>query len=690
SETVSILTPNRVPQIAAIANVVLKNNESVAVNVTAIDDAADHITLTATGLPPFATFTDNGNGTGVINIVPSSGAIGYYPGIKITASDNLDSARSAMFDITVVDKDISSVYINFSDGVFTGKRPWNNFSQWPLAGSAMSGLLDDGNANSGMNITILDNMDILNRGMIPGNGETIYPDSVMRTSLYDQSTSTKRIRLSGLSTSRRYNVVFFASHDFGLKCLTNFTINGTTVSLDATYNMNKTVQINGIVPNASGEIVINIAKAAGNDLAILTSLVVQSYASSVTLLSPTDLRVTGIASNSLKLQWADRASDETGFQVWRATDTLNSSFALVATLAANATSYTDNNLKANRTYYYTVRAVKSGQFSAYCNMAQATTYASNVYINFTGVNDVGSPWNNTHAAPVAGALWSGFKNEAGQTTSTGMEIIDAFSEVHPLGMVTGNNSGYYPDDLLMYSYYVFPGITAKVKVKGLNVAHRYDFTFVGSSAGFGDLRSAYIINGKTYYLNAALNLGYGRLVVHDIQPDENGEVEISIHRGSSQSPGGYLNAMIISGVSKPAFATPVLPGSAPQSMGMPSAMPGQDTAATAGRRSAEVAAANTQEITIEKGYINAYPNPFYNAFNVVFDAEDGERAVITVFNQAGQNVYLNNVAGTVGGRNQVRIQPGNGMSKPGTYIVRVELLGRDNKMRVKTLKLVKL
>src|SRR6202011_703079 len=105
----------RVPLIAPISNITLKNNQSLIVNVTAIDDITDHITLSAKGLPSFATFTDFGNGTGVISIAPLLGSIGTYSGVTITAKDNSDSSRSTSFDISVIDKDVSSTYINFSD-----------------------------------------------------------------------------------------------------------------------------------------------------------------------------------------------------------------------------------------------------------------------------------------------------------------------------------------------------------------------------------------------------------------------------------------------------------------------------------------------------------------------------------------------------------------------------------------------
>jgi hypothetical protein len=50
--------------------VALKNNQTATVNITAKDDNTDHVTLSVSGLPSFATFVDNGNGTGTIAITP--------------------------------------------------------------------------------------------------------------------------------------------------------------------------------------------------------------------------------------------------------------------------------------------------------------------------------------------------------------------------------------------------------------------------------------------------------------------------------------------------------------------------------------------------------------------------------------------------------------------------------------------
>ncbi len=88
-------------------------------------------------------------------------------------------------------------------------------------------------------------------------------------------------------------------------------------------------------------------------------------------LAPTGLQAKAAASNSIRLTWADNASDETGYVVERSLDGQN--WSKVATLAANAVSYTNTGLSANKLYRFRVYALKDALLSAFSNTAQAQT-----------------------------------------------------------------------------------------------------------------------------------------------------------------------------------------------------------------------------------------------------------------------------------------------------------------------------
>jgi outer membrane biosynthesis protein TonB len=87
--------------------------------------------------------------------------------------------------------------------------------------------------------------------------------------------------------------------------------------------------------------------------------------------APTNLLATAISSSQIGLSWTDNSTNETGFQIQRSNDDV--SFALIATLGANVTTYTDNGRTPATTYYYRARAYNSRGNSALSNVASSTT-----------------------------------------------------------------------------------------------------------------------------------------------------------------------------------------------------------------------------------------------------------------------------------------------------------------------------
>jgi hypothetical protein len=87
--------------------------------------------------------------------------------------------------------------------------------------------------------------------------------------------------------------------------------------------------------------------------------------------APTNLLATAISSSQIALSWTDNANNEAGFQIQRSSNGVN--FALIATVGANVTTYTDNGRTAGTTYYYRARAFNARGNSAVSNIASATT-----------------------------------------------------------------------------------------------------------------------------------------------------------------------------------------------------------------------------------------------------------------------------------------------------------------------------
>ena len=103
SFTLTVNNVNRAPTLTAIASQSLDEGDSLTVNITANDpDGANTIVLTAPGLPAFATLTDNGDGTGVIQIEPGFEDAGSF-NIAVLATDSGGLTDTESFTLTVND-----------------------------------------------------------------------------------------------------------------------------------------------------------------------------------------------------------------------------------------------------------------------------------------------------------------------------------------------------------------------------------------------------------------------------------------------------------------------------------------------------------------------------------------------------------------------------------------------------------
>jgi hypothetical protein len=144
-------------------------------------------------------------------------------------------------------------------------------------------------------------------------------------------------------------------------------------------------------------------------------------------------RCDAVWAGSLRLTWSDNSSNETGFRIERKTGT-GGSFALVATVAANAMSHVDTGLIDGTTYCYRVRAYNGSSVSSYsnesCSVATSTVqqYTLNVGKAGTGSGTVtsaptgitcGTDCSQSYnsgtgivltATPAAGSVFAGWNN----------------------------------------------------------------------------------------------------------------------------------------------------------------------------------------------------------------------------------------------------------------------------------------
>lgn len=175
------------------------------------------------------------------------------------------------------------------------------------------------------------------------------------------------------------------------------------------------------------------------------------------------------------------------------------------------------------------------------------TTAYKVFINFTtSWFKAAAPWNNINGSIWKGTYMQNLLDSNGNTTKVELELMSSWNGSKLGGTVTGNNSGVYPDDVINGLYW-FQNKTPQIKVSGLDVNKKYNFTFFGSRTGKGlDKTTVYAIGALKDSLNAAENTSQ-TVTLEDIYADANGEVLIDISRGVNAAY-GYLNALVVEAV----------------------------------------------------------------------------------------------------------------------------------------------
>lgn len=99
---------------------------------------------------------------------------------------------------------------------------------------------------------------------------------------------------------------------------------------------------------------------------------------------PGNLAAMIVSSSQIDLAWFDNGDNETAFEIERAIGAAGT-WSVLASVAANSTSYSDTSLTPGTTYHYRVRALNTGGYSGNSNEADATTPFPTTTITLTSV-----------------------------------------------------------------------------------------------------------------------------------------------------------------------------------------------------------------------------------------------------------------------------------------------------------------
>ncbi len=313
------------------------------------------------------------SGDTTLNVLLSALQQGVYTyQLKVTDDDG-DSDRDtvAVTVIPDVPLNVDPIYVNFNRSwVNNIPAPWfNNFSTTPVQGLVLSDLIDETGFNTGIDVTL-----VTNWFRDHGNGMAVdgfTPERVMRTA-YWFKTDQESFKLSSLNPLLRYDLTFFASYNNATSRLTEYTVGAQTVSLEPAFNTSNAVTIFGLIPDGSGEILIDVKKGPGSLGGYINALVIQpSIDDANPPAAPTNLLATAISESQIDLSWTDNSNNENGFEIERSL-TMGGLYAVIDSISPSVTSYSDVGLSSQTTYYYRVRAHNNNGDSV-SNEASATT-----------------------------------------------------------------------------------------------------------------------------------------------------------------------------------------------------------------------------------------------------------------------------------------------------------------------------
>jgi len=116
--------------------------------------------------------------------------------------------------------------------------------------------------------------------------------------------------------------------------------------------------------------------------------------------SPSALSVSADGAAAVNISWSDNSDNESSFSVERSLDNIN--FSEIGIVSANTTSYNDNGLLSETTYYYRVKASNNAGASSYSNTGTVTTEAQPSTVESVassqtlGIGTVSGGFANTH------------------------------------------------------------------------------------------------------------------------------------------------------------------------------------------------------------------------------------------------------------------------------------------------------
>lgn len=360
-----VVNTNAVPVLAPIEDISMNEGGEATMSFSASDNnGTSKMIWSFEGLPSFATFTNNNNGSGTVAFKPGYSASGEYP-VTVIVNDGYGAWTSRSMLLTVIEKDPDET-LQFNFRSQSAAVPlWNSvniaapgFSHGTISDTKMNISTVALNLVSGsVGASVL--------GPQTGDNSGVYPDLIMKDlmrwgfSMGTNAMDTIVVRASGLDAKKNYNFIFYAGYSLNgvSTSVSTYRIGNALATVNYYQNTTMTDTIENVTPNASGEVFITmIGDPNTNRGGLLNAMIIKAnFDDGSTPTKP--LNFTGKHANNsgVELKWEDRAFNEWGYKVYRSLSK-TSGYQLLNEGANNkdSVSYFDNTVAPETTYYYHV------------------------------------------------------------------------------------------------------------------------------------------------------------------------------------------------------------------------------------------------------------------------------------------------------------------------------------------------
>jgi len=292
-----------------------------------------------------------------------------------------------------------------------------------------------------------------------GNSQGNYSNNENSTMILTPSTdATIMLTVESFSTESSYDKLYV------------YNGNSTSSTLVATLTGTQTVEPI-YATNAAGQLTIKFISDGSSTYAGFKLRVNCIYQ----LEAPSDLSVQSVTSNSISLFWRDNTDYESGYKIYRSSS-LNGEFIQVGTVNQDVTTFTDNDLDVETTYYYRVKAWNENYNSDASNTVSTTTLGTKAPSALTaqaiGENSIMLNWiDNSNAE-------TGYTIERSLSANTGFEPIMTIGQDATTYIDFGNvGTTYY------YRVKAIADATESAPSNEASVKAGYVFIFNGTADG---------------------------------------------------------------------------------------------------------------------------------------------------------------------------------------------------------------